>query len=123
MNEEIERIFQNFSVNGESVPVKFLHYEGHGEPYVVYMETEDNDSLTADDDLQAYVTYYDFDVYSRGNYTAVINAVKSALINHDWVWQVSRTSEDMFETDTGYYHKTLCFATFKEVEEEWQKSV
>lgn len=110
MNEEIESIFRNFSVSGTAIPVKFLFYQGHGEPYVVYMETQDDGSIFGDDDLLGYITYYDFDVYAKGNYTAVIEGVKAILKRNGWTWQVSRSSEDMFETDTGYYHKTLCFA-------------
>ena len=38
MNELIESIFTNFTVDGVSVPVKYLYYEGHGEPYVTYQQ-------------------------------------------------------------------------------------
>ena len=30
MNELIETIFTDFTVDGVSVPVKYLYYEGHG---------------------------------------------------------------------------------------------
>ena len=79
MNELIESIFQNFTVDGVQIPVSFMFYEGHGEPYVVYMQQDADGSLTADDELQAYVDYYDFDVYSKGNYTKVIEGVKAIL--------------------------------------------
>ena len=29
---------------------------------------------------------------------------------NDFTWQPSFDSPDMFEEDTGYYHKTVCFA-------------
>ena len=114
MNELIESIFQNFTVDGVQIPVSFMFYEGHGEPYVVYMQQDADGSLTADDELQGYVDYYDFDVYSKGNYTKVIEGVKAILKANGFVWQPSRSSKDFFETDTGYYHKTLNFAIFKE---------
>lgn len=114
MNELIESIFQNFTVDSVQIPVSFMFYEGHGEPYVVYMEQDADGSLTADDELQGYVDYYDFDVYSKGNYVKVIEGVKAILKANGFVWQPSRSSMDYFETETGYYHKTLNFAIFKE---------
>lgn len=114
MNELIMSIFADFSVDGNSIPVKFLYYHGHGEPYVTFMQTDADNSLSGDDDLIGYVDYYDFDVYSKGDIFPIIDAVKSRLKEHGFVWQPSRTSSDFYETDTGYYHKTLCFGILKE---------
>ena len=99
MNELIESIFQNFNV---------------GEPYVTYMQIDADNSFSGDDELLGYVDYYDFDVYSKGNYSRIIESIKELLKEHGFVWQVSRSSADMFETETGYYHKTLNFAYLKE---------
>lgn len=114
MNELIESILANFTVDEVQIPVSFMFYEGHGEPYVVYMQQDSNNSLSGDDKLIGYVDYYDFDVYSRGNYLNIIESLKDLLENNGFVWQPSRSSQDFFETDTGYYHKTLNFAIFKE---------
>ena len=116
MNESIKSLFENFTVDGVKIPVKFLHYEGHGETYVTYMEQDMDGSLTADETLLGYIDYYDFDVYSKGNYSKVIEELKKILEANGWVWQVSRSSMDMYETDTGYYHKTLNFAIHKQEE-------
>ena len=114
MNELIESIFQNFTVDGVVIPVSFMFYEGHGEPYVVYMQQDADRSLSGDDELIGYVDYYDFDVYSKGNYLNIIESLKAILKANNFVWQPSRSSQDFFETDTGYYHKTLNFAYLKE---------
>lgn len=114
MNELIETILANFTVDGVEIPVKFLRYEGHGEPYVVYLQQDANNSYSGDDELLGYVDYYDFDVYSRGNFLNIIESLKEILKDNGFVWQPSRSSQDFFETDTGYYHKTLNFAIFKE---------
>lgn len=114
MNELIETLFKDFNVDGVSVPVSFLYYEGHGEPYITYMQTDADSSYSGDDELLGYVDYYDFDIYSKGDYTNIVKSVKSLLKENDFVWQPSRTSPDMYETDTGYYHKTLCFAILRE---------
>ena len=115
MNELIESIFTDFTVDGVSIPVTFLYYEGHGEPYVTYMNQDADASLTGDDDLIGYVDYYDFDVYSKGNFFPIVESVKQKLKDNGFVWQVSRSSQDFFEPDTGYYHKTLNFAIYREV--------
>lgn len=114
MNELIETLFKNFTVDGVSVPVSFLYYEGHGEPYITYMQIDANSSYSGDDELLGYADYYDFDIYSKEDYTNIVKNVKALLKANDFVWQPSRTSPDMYETDTGYYHKTLCFAILRE---------
>ena len=114
MNELIESILSNFTVDGVQIPVSFMFYEGHGEPYVVYMGQDKNNSISGDDELIGYVDYYDFDVYSRGNFLNIIESLKDVLESNGFVWQPSRSSQDFFETDTGYYHKTLNFGFLKE---------
>lgn len=114
-NSEIQNIFRGFSVNNTPIPVSLLRYEGHGEPYVTYMQYDMDASLSGDDSLIGCVVYYDFDIYSKSNYLDIIDAVVGKMQDNGWVWQVSRSSEDMFEDDTGYFHKTLCFAKESEV--------
>ena len=114
MNELIKTIFQNFTVNGVSIPVKFMTYQGHGEPYITYMNQDADNSFSGDDDLLGYVDYYDFDVYSKSNFYSIIESVKSKLKENGFVWQPSRSSMDFYEPDTGYYHKTLNFAILRE---------
>ena len=114
MNELIESILANFTVDGVAIPVSFMFYEGHGEPYVVYMQQDADGSLSGDDELLGYVDYYDFDVYAKGNYLNIIESLKAILKANNFVWQPSRTSQDFYEVDTGYYHKTLNFAYLKE---------
>ena len=113
MNELIQSIFKDFTVDGVEIPVSFMYYEGHGEPYIVYMEQDADSPYSGDDELLGYVVYYDFDVYSQGNYLKVIEALKDKLKENGFIWQPSRSSIDMYETDTGYYHKTMNFAYMK----------
>ena len=119
MNAELEVLFNNFTVNGVSIPVELLYYEGHGEPYVTYRQYDKDNSYSSDDEISGYVTYYDFDVYSMGNILPIIKAIKSTLKQAGWTWQPRRDSPDMYEADTGYYHKTICFAyPIQEVDEQ-----
>ena len=114
MNELIEAIFANFAVDGVQIPVSFLYYEGHGEPYITYQQIDADASFSGDDGLLGYVDYYDFDVYSKTNYLAIIGKVRELLEQNGFVWQLSRSSGDMFEPETGYFHKTLNFAILRE---------
>lgn len=113
MNELITSIFQDFTVDDVKIPVSFLRYNGHETTYVTWMQWDMDSSFSADDNLMGYVGYYDFDVYSKGNYTKVIEQIKQIMKENNFVFQPSRCSADMFEDDTGYYHKTLSFAIFE----------
>lgn len=115
INELIESIFADFTVDGVAVPVSFLRYDGKEETYVTYMQTDADNTFSADDDLLAYVDYYDFDVYSKGNLTSILEAIKSKLKDNGFRWQPTRDSADLYEDDTSYYHKTLCFAIERSV--------
>ena len=114
MNNEIQTLFNAFKVDGNLIPVSFLRYTGKATTYITYQEIQDDTSFSADDELQAYVSYYDFDIYSKSNYLNILESVKEILEANNWRWQPSMTSQDLYEDDTGYYHKTLCFAKIKE---------
>lgn len=115
MNELIERIFKEFMC-----PVSFLFYGGKATTYVTYQQTDADSTLCGDNELLNYVDYYDFDIYSKGNYFPIIEAVKKILTANGFMFQPSRSSGDMYETDTKYYHKTLCFA-IERSEKTWQE--
>lgn len=110
MNKIIETAFNGFTVDNVEIPVKYLHYMGHGEPYVTYTPTGNGNVFSADDQIQNYITYYDFDIYSKGNYCAIAEAIKAIMQANNFSYVPSQDSPEMYETDTGYYHKTLCFA-------------
>lgn len=110
MNNLIEQTLKGFTVNGKGIPVKFLRYNGSSDTYITYMMTDADSVLHGDDELMNYVEYYDFDVYSKGNYKPIIKELKALLESAGFMWEVERSSEDMYEDDTKYYHKTLCFS-------------
>ncbi|MBR0371615.1 MAG: hypothetical protein IJH63_13035 [Methanobrevibacter sp.] len=110
MNELIQSIFANFNIDGVSIPVKFMKYNGKKTTYITYMETDIDNAYAGDNEILGYVSYYDFDIYSKGNYFNIVEKVKEIMKDNGFIWQPSRTSQDMYEADTGYYHKTLCFA-------------
>lgn len=117
MNSLIEEIFENFKVDGNDVPVAFLRYTGKLTTFVTYQEIQTDTSFSAENEIQNYVSYYDFDFYSKGNYLKIIQSVKELLKQNGFLWQPSMTSQDLYEDDTGYFHKTLCFAYVRSEEE------
>lgn len=118
MNELIEQIFKDFQVDGVEIPVSFLRYDGKSTTYVTYQQEDADASFSGDNQLLGYVDYYDFDIYSKGNYLNIVESVKQILKQNGFMWQPSRSSSDLYEADTGYYHKTLNFAIEREMREE-----
>lgn len=110
MNNIIEKTLSDFTVNGKKIPVKFLRYNGNEETYITYMETDAESALHGDDELLNYIEYYDFDIYTKGNYRPIIKALKGLLTGVGFMWEPDRSSADMYDDDTKYYHKTLCFS-------------
>lgn len=116
MNSKIEIAFTDFEVDGVNIPLAFLYYEGNEETYITYQNIDTDNTFCGDDEILGYLLYYDIDIYSKGNYLKIVEKVKEIMKASGFMWQPSRTSEDMYEEDTGYYHKTLCFAIEKEEE-------
>jgi hypothetical protein len=114
-NSEIETLFNGFTVDGVAIPVVYLFYKGDATTYVTYMQTYKDQSYSAEDMIAGYVELYDFDIYSVGNYLDIIEEILEIMQGAGWTYQPSRDSADMYETDTGYFHKTLCFAKEREV--------
>lgn len=110
MNEQILEIFEDFKVNGVSIPVALIRYDGKADSYVIFSREDDTGAYSADDELQGWWTYYDFDVYSKKNYLRIADAVRDRLEAAGWVWQPDSSNFDMYEADTGFYHATLNFA-------------
>ena len=110
MNAEIETIFSDFTVDGIEIPVAFMFYEGDSDAWIVYSNSDNYNSYSGDDELLGYVTYYDFEIYSKGNYLNILQAVKALLIENGWSFVPEYSSRDNYDRDTRVYSKTLCFA-------------
>lgn len=117
MNSLIKQIFRNFSVNGVKIPVSFLRYNGTSTTYITYQELNAGDTFYGDNELMNYISYYDFDIYSKGDFFPIMKSVKKLLKDNGFRWEPTLSSADMFEDDTGYYHKTLCFSIIRNVED------
>lgn len=118
MNELIETIFSGFKVDNQLIPVSFLRYDGNSEAYITYQQVDKDGVVGGDDEIINYVDYYDFDIfvkkYASVNYFEIIESVKDILGSNGFTWRPERTSADLYEDDTNYFHKTLNFAYFRE---------
>lgn len=120
-NTLIETLFKDFKVNDKSVPVSFLRYNGNSTTYVTYQLAFSNTPMSSDDKLRNYLDFYDFDVYSKENYIPIVEAIKQILTDAGFRWRPENSSGDLFEDDTGYYHKTLNFSIERST--QWLKLV
>lgn len=109
MNDEIVNLFTNFTVAGKAIPVKFARYIGTADTYVIFQNTHDNDPLEGDGELLGVYKYYDFDVYSKNNYRPILNAIRQTLWEAGWIYCPTLCGPDMFDEQTGFYHKTIVF--------------
>lgn len=109
-NAEIEEVLQ-----GIGVPVAFMFYEGAEDTYITYMQLDKDGAIAGDDKVLACVQYYDFDVYSKGNYLGLVQSLIETMVAAGWTYQPSRDSPDLYERDTKFFHKTICFAKESEV--------
>lgn len=118
MNEELKKIFgDEIEVGGKTIPTAHLKYKGEETTYVVWTITAEIPALSADDEPIFSIVSVDVDVYSKGNYLNVITEIKKIMKENGWVWVGD--SPEMYEDDTGLYHKTISFE--KERDLQWQE--
>ena len=109
MNEYklLKTIFTDFTVDEKIIPVEYIKYKGNSKTYVTYTFTNDDPSLFGEDKEIGSVISIDIDIYSDKNYLAIQEKIEELMENNDYI----RTgcSPDMFEDDTGLFHKTIEF--------------
>lgn len=98
----IKEIFQDFEV-----PVEFIRYTGNEKTYITYSFTDDRPGVMAEDKEVLSIASIDIDIFSDGNYLDIEEKVEKIMIDNNFIRVGS--SPDMYETDTGLYHKTIEF--------------
>ena len=107
MNEEIKTIFSNFTVDNEQIDVAHIKYKGHNKKYVTWTLLPEEPALSYDDEIQYSTVMVDIDIYSDGNYLNIMEEIKNKMKESEWIWD--EDSEEMYEDDTGLYHRTITF--------------
>ena len=108
MNKELKTIFgEAIKVGKKSVPTAHLKYKGKETTFVVWAITDDSPSLCADDEPLYGICSVDVHAYGKGNILDVITVIKKLMKENEWVWVGD--SPEMYEDDTGLYHRTTSF--------------
>ena len=96
----IKSIFEDFEV-----PVEFIRYVGKEKTYSTYSFIDDRPGIVADDKEVLSIAKVDIDIFSDGNYLDLEDKVEAIMIQNNFIRVGS--SPDMYEEDTGLYHKTI----------------
>ncbi len=108
MNEELKLILgENLIIAKEQIPIAHLRYKGKSKKFVTWTITGEAPALSANDEDLCSICSVDVDIFSDGNYLDIERQIKQKMKNNDWVWV--EDSEEMYEEDTGLYHKTCSF--------------
>jgi len=81
--------------------------EGDADEYITFMRISLRNVEFEDDEETAHEYLYRADVFSRGNYTAIVKNTVQALKSADF-YGISVAAE-IYENDTGYYHAPIEF--------------
>lgn len=108
MNNQIEKILSEFSVDGNKIPYDFIRYRGDSKTYITYQEIDNEPALIGDDIPLYSASIIDFDIYSDGNFLRMVSELKKVMLENNFIW--IEDSQDMYEEDTRLYHKTITFA-------------
>ena len=106
MNEEIKLIFGEYIGDGQ-IPFAHLRYKGNSRKFVTWTITGEEPALSANDEDLCSTCSVDIDIFSDGNYLDIEKEIKQKMKNNEWIWV--EDSEEMYEEDTGLYHKTISF--------------
>lgn len=95
------------TATGESIPVAFMVYKGDKKTYITFSELDKYPRLMADDECEYSAPRFDIDIFTQGNFIAILKEVKERLTNAGWTWV--EDSPDLYEADTKFFHKTTTF--------------
>lgn len=103
----LKNIFTNFIVDEKEIPVEYIKYKGKSQVYVTYTFTGDDPALFGEDKEIGSIASVDIDIYSNTNYLAIQERIEELMEENNFI----RTgcSPDMYEEDTGLFHKTIEF--------------
>ena len=108
MNEELKTILgNNIIVNGENIPIAHLIYKGKSNRFITWALLGETPSLIANDEVLYSVASVDIHIFSDSNYLDTVKEIKKLMKNNGWLWV--EDSPEMYEEDTGLYHKTCSF--------------
>lgn len=101
MESEIKKILKL------DVPVAHLKYKGKQKTYVVWTIIDEEPIYSSDDEITDSEVTIDIDIYSDSNYLKTMSLIKNKMKENDWTWDGD--GPEMYEEETGLYHRTCSF--------------
>lgn len=96
------------ALSGLGVPVRFQTYSGNEDPYITFFEYNNRPGMEADDEEVRSERYYQVDVWSKGDYTALVDDVRASMKSAGFL---RRDEREFYEEDTRTFHRVLRFVT------------
>ncbi|SDI19244.1 hypothetical protein SAMN05192534_12453 [Alteribacillus persepolensis] len=90
------------------VPVQLQTYSGSENTYVTFFEYNNRPGMEADDEEVQSERYYQVDVWSNGDYTSLVDEVRTAMKSAGFR---RRDEREFYEEDTKTFHRALRFVT------------
>ncbi len=108
MESEVKKILSTLDV-----PVAHLRYKGSSKTYVTWTMLDEEPSFASDDEITKSEVNLDIDIYSESNYLNILSSIKDKMKENDWIW--NGDSSEMYEDETGLYHRTCSFKKEREI--------
>jgi len=89
-----------------NIPVSFQVYAGTADTYITFFCYLENGEMFADDVQQGTGYYIQVDLWSKSNYTDMVEQAKAVMRNAGFSLL---SAHDLYEADTKVYHKVLRF--------------
>ena len=97
------------------VPVERLRFTGKADTYITFQLLNGRGDSYADDDETAREHYYGAELYSKGNYIALLSEIRTKLKAAGF-YGISISAET-YERDTGFNHVSFDFYYMEDLEE------
>lgn len=103
--------FVKSTLTPTGVPVEFQAYTGAAATYITYFCYNEQGEEWAENEEIATGYYIQVDIWSKSNYTALENQIKTLMLTAGFKRSYAR---DLYENDTGIYHKAMRFIYLSE---------
>lgn len=96
----------NDALKNLKVPVSFQKYNGKENTYITFFKYLEKGELYADNDEKVTGYYIQVDVWSKNDYSELVEKVKAAMKATEFI---KTSAADLFDKETHMYHKVIRF--------------
>jgi hypothetical protein len=102
------------ALGGLGLPVERLIYKGKAQTFITYQFVMLSDVAFCDDENEAVESIYRVDIFSRSDYTALLQTTKQALKLAGFYG--IEVEAELYESDSGFFHVPITVRYLEEVE-------